>query len=74
MNHTLTAPLLSITVTLSSKGAEVQPDRSVPYKSVNGIELKLSSVPNAIVLFNPVIDTTDQRYGATKFTSPTCRR
>ena len=31
MNHTLTAPLLSITVTLSSKGAEVQPDRSVPY-------------------------------------------
>jgi hypothetical protein len=34
MNHTLTALLLSITVTLSSKGAEVQPDRSVPYKSV----------------------------------------
>ena len=44
MKHTLTALLLSITVTLSSQGAEVQPDRSVPYKSVNGIELK-SGIP-----------------------------
>jgi acetyl esterase/lipase len=29
---------------------------------------KVSSIPNALVLFNPVIDTTDKGYGSDKFT------
>jgi len=32
---------------------------------------EISSVPNALVLFNPVIDTTDKGYGSEKFTQET---
>lgn len=32
---------------------------------------KISSIPNALVLFNPVIDTTDKGYGSDKFTPET---
>ncbi len=32
---------------------------------------EISSVPNALVLFNPVIDTTDKGYGSDKFTPKT---
>ncbi len=29
---------------------------------------EISSIPHALVLFNPVIDTTDKGYGSDKFT------
>ncbi len=32
-----------------------------------GENLKVSSIPNALVLFNPVLDTTEQGYGAKNF-------
>ena len=34
-------------------------------------DANVSSVPNALVLFNPVIDTTDKGYGSDKFTPQT---
>lgn len=32
-----------------------------------GDNMKISSVPNAMILFNPVLDTTDKGYGANEF-------
>ncbi|MCP4786372.1 MAG: alpha/beta hydrolase, partial [Fuerstiella sp.] len=37
----------------------------------NDENAEISSVPNALVLFNPVIDTTDKGYGSDKFTPET---
>ena len=37
----------------------------------NDENAEISSIPNALVLFNPVIDTTDKGYGSEKFTPET---